>query len=184
MESPARRDEKPRPAVAVDASYSASVFFDPKTKYIWAMELDKSGQLYVGTGDRGQIFRVKPTGDGSMFFQSDEAQIRCLALDNSGNLIAGTDGSGLVYRISPQGEAFVLYGAPKKEITALAIDAQGNIYAAGAGEKRGARVPPASGNVSARRDQFRCITLTPPASAPSLSAVPSLAPSVCRSGDG
>src|SRR5450755_735239 len=27
--------ENARPPVAVDASYSASVFFDPKTKYIW-----------------------------------------------------------------------------------------------------------------------------------------------------
>lgn len=167
-------EEKPRPAVAVDASYSASIFFDPHTKYIWALELDKSGQLYVGTGDRGQIFRVKPTGDGSMFFQSDEAQIRCLAFDNSGNLIAGTAGSGLVYRISPQGEAFVLYGAPKKEITALAIDAQGNIYAAGAGEKRGASSS-ASGT-SASQGSVPVITLTPPAGAPSLGAVPSLAP--------
>jgi hypothetical protein len=135
---PAQGEDKPRVAVAVDSSYSAGVFFDPKTKYIWALALDKSGRLYVGTGDRGQIFRVSPGGDGTVFFQSDEAQIRALAFDNSGNLIAGSDGSGLVYRISPAGEAFVLYSAPKKEITALAVDAHGNIYAAGAGEKRAA----------------------------------------------
>ena len=49
-------------AVAVDPSYSASVFFDPKTKYIWALALDKQGRLYVGTGDRGEIFRVEPNG--------------------------------------------------------------------------------------------------------------------------
>jgi WD40 repeat protein len=129
-------EEKAHTAVAVDASYSASVFFDPKMKYIWALALDKSGQLYVGTGDRGEIFRVASDGNGSVFFQSDEAQIRALAFDSSGNLVAGTDGSGLIYRISPKGEGFVLYSAPKKEITALAIDKQGNIYAAGAGEKR------------------------------------------------
>ena len=34
-----------RPAVAVDPSYSASVFFDPKTKYIWTLALDKQGRL-------------------------------------------------------------------------------------------------------------------------------------------
>lgn len=138
---PVAGDEKARTAVAVDSSYSATVLFDPKTKYIWAMTLDKSGQLYVGTGDRGQIFKVSPSGTGAVFFQSDEAQIRSLAFDNSGNLIAGTDGSGLVYRISPQGEGFVLYSAPKKEITALAVDERGNIYAAGAGEKRSGAAP-------------------------------------------
>jgi len=129
--------DTPRTPVAVDPGYSSSVFFDPKTKYIWALALDRQGNLYVGSGDRGQIFRVDPRGNGSVFFTSDEAQIRALGFDGTGNLVAGTDGSGLVYRISPQGEGFVLYSAPKKEITALAIDAQGNIYAAGAGEKRG-----------------------------------------------
>lgn len=172
---PGAGEEKPRATVAVDTSYTLSVFFDPHTKYIWALQLDKSGQLYVGTGDHGQIFRVDRNGEGSMFFQSDEAQIRCLALDNSGNLIAGTDGSGLVYRISPQGEAFVLYGAPKKEITALAIDAEGNIYAAGAGEKRGAG-PSVSGSGAPQAGSAPVITLIPPSGAPSANAVPSLAP--------
>ena len=134
--------EKPQTSVAVDTSYSASVFFDPKTKYIWAMALDRQGDIFVGTGDRGEIFRVDRNGAGSLFFKSDEAQIRVLAFDNSGDLLAGTDGSGLVYRISAQGQAFVLYSAPKKEITALAVDSVGNIYAAGVGEKRGSAPPP------------------------------------------
>jgi len=138
---PAPPGEKPRTSVAVDPSYSATVLFDPKTKYIWALTLDRQGELYIGTGDRGEIYRVDRNGNGSLFFKSDEAQIRVLALDNAGNLLAGTDGSGLIYRISPEGEAFVLYSAPKKEITALAVDGTGNIYAAGAGEKRGGGPP-------------------------------------------
>jgi hypothetical protein len=142
---PVAPGEKPRTSVAVDPGYTASVFFEPKTKYIWALELDREGRLYVGTGDRGQIWRVDRNGQGSEFFKSDEAQIRVLAFDNEGNLLAGTDGSGLIYRISPQGTAFVLYSAPKKEITALAVDGQGNIYAAGAGEKRGSAPPTPSG---------------------------------------
>ena len=142
---PGAAGETARPTVAIDSSYSSSVFFDPKTKYIWALAADRRGRLYVGTGDRGQIFRVDRDGNGSLFFQSDEAQIRALAFSRSGDLLAGTDGSGLIYRISPQGEAFVLYSAPKKEITALAVDVEGNIYAAGAGEKRGASPAAPSG---------------------------------------
>ena len=134
----AKPGEKPHPSVDVDPSYTASILFDPKTKYIWALALDRQGQLYIGTGDRGEIFRVDRNGAGSLFFKSDEAQIRALDFDQLGNLLAGTDGSGLIYRISPQGDGFVLYSAPKKEITALAVDRRGNIYAAGVGEKRGA----------------------------------------------
>jgi sugar lactone lactonase YvrE len=127
--------------VAVDAAWTAAVFFQPQTKYIWDLALDAQGRLYVATGDHGEIFRVEKNGQSSVFFKSDEAHIRVLALDRQGNLIAGSDGSGLVYRISPQGEGFVLYSAPKKEITALALDAEGNIYAAGVGEKRSAATP-------------------------------------------
>src|SRR5215471_8871165 len=145
---PPQPGEKPQTSVAVDTSYSTSVLFDPKTKYIWAMALDRQGDIFVGTGDRGEIFRIDPSGAGSLFFKSDEAQIRVLTFDNNGDLLAGTDGSGLVYRISPQGQAFVLYSAPKKEITALAVDSADNIFAAGVGEKRGSTPPPAPGGTT------------------------------------
>jgi hypothetical protein len=124
------------------SSWNATTYFDPGTKYIWDMVLDGTGNLYVATGDRGEIYKVTPSGQHSLFFKSDEVHIRVLAVDPKGNVIAGSDGSGLIYRIAPSGEAFVLYSAPKKEITSLALDSAGNIYAAGAGEKRpGAGTP-------------------------------------------
>ena len=119
-----------------EAGWKSSVYFDPGTKYIWALALDDAGNLYVATGDHGEIFRVTPNGEHSVFFKSDEPHIRVLAFDKQGDLIAGSDGSGLIYRITPKGEGFVLYSAPKREITSLAIDDSGNIYAAAAGEKR------------------------------------------------
>ena len=130
-------DSRKTRAAAAPLSWVSSVYFDPGTKYIWDLQLDEKGNLYVATGDRGEIYRVAPTGEHSLFFKSDEVHIRVLAVDHRGNLIAGSDGSGLVYRISPAGEGFVLYSAAKKEITALAVDQAGNIYAAAAGEKRG-----------------------------------------------
>ena len=144
---------------AAEQTYKSSVFYDPKTKYIWDIELDPAGPLYVGTGDHGEIYKVERTGEGSLFFKSDEAHIRSLALlapsaapedakrkrsvaPALSTVIAGSDGSGLVYRISPTGEGFVLYSAPKKEITTLATDGAGNIYAAGVGEKHAAAAAP------------------------------------------
>jgi len=123
------------------SDWTASVYFDPATKYIWDLALDEAGNLYAATGDHGEIFRITPKGEHSIFFTSDEAHIRVLALDAQGNVIAGSDGSGLIYRIAPDGKAFVLYSAPKKEITALAIDKAGNIYAAGVGEKHPSAAP-------------------------------------------
>jgi hypothetical protein len=134
--------EKPEAEKSKGASeFSASVYFDPGTKYIWDLVFDDSGNLFVATGDHGEVFRITPKGEHSVFFKSDEAHIRVLSMDAKGNLIAGSDGSGLVYRIKTDGEGFVLYSAPKKEITALAIDKEGSIYAAGAGEKRAGAAP-------------------------------------------
>ncbi len=168
------RLEPPRNAPAKSAKatakemWSASTYFDPASKYIWDLALDNSGNLYVATGDHGEIYKVSANGQHSLFFKSDEVHIRVLALDLKGNLIAGSDGSGLIYRIAPDGDAFVLYSAPKREITALAVDGAGNIYAAAAGEKRGGASSTASAGMG--------ILLTPPTSAsnaPSSSASPS-----------
>ncbi len=152
---------------ALDPSWSSSVYFAPGTKYIWDLALDKSGNVYIATGDHGEIYKVTPKGDHSVFFKSDETHIRVLAFDDKGNLIAGTDGSGLVYRISPAGEGFVLFGAPKKEITALALDRDGNIYAAGVGEKR-----PGAGGASPAGPSM-LITMGPAPTTPSVSQTPS-----------
>ncbi len=137
----AKGKAEPEKTKSAASEFSSSVYFDPGTKYIWDLVFDNSGNLYVATGDHGEIFRITPKGEHSVFFKSDEAHIRALSLDSKGNLVAGSDGSGLVYQIKPDGEGFVLYSAPKKEITALAIDQAGNIYAAGVGEKRPGSIP-------------------------------------------
>jgi len=162
------KDDKDKDAAkpSADPSWSASVYFEPGTKYIWDLALDKAGNLYVATGDHGEIYRVTPKGEHSVFFKSDETHIRVLAFDAQENLIAGSDGSGLIYRISPAGEGFVLYSAPKKEITALALDRSGNIYAAAVGEKRSGAGPASSGMAAA--------LLTMGANAPTAGAAPQI----------
>jgi len=167
----AQKDSKP----AVDSAWSSSEYFAPGTKYIWDLALDKVGNLYIATGDHGEIYKVTPKGEHSVFFKSDETHIRALALDAQGNLIAGTDGSGLVYRISPAGEGFVLYSAPKKEITALALDHDGNIYASGVGEKR------AGSGIASATSMLMSIQTTPapvaiPAGTVSITPTPSAVP--------
>ncbi|MBZ5679673.1 MAG: hypothetical protein LAO24_06175 [Acidobacteriia bacterium] len=163
----AKNTEKDSAKPSVDPAWSSAVYFAPGTKYIWDLALDKPGNLYVATGDHGEIYRVTPKGDHSLFFKSDETHIRVLVLDAQGDVIAGSDGSGLVYRISPAGEGFVLYSAPKKEITALAIDRAGNIYASGVGEKRAGTGP--SGVAAAM------LTITANAPAPAGPQAPGLA---------
>ena len=135
----------------VSSSGEKSVFFEPKTKYIWDLAVSSDGTLYVATGDKGQIFAVTPGGKSELFYSSEEAHIRVLAFDPSGNLIAGTEPSGRILRVSrPSGnhnekgnrqdksaaaEGFVLYETPKREITALTVARDGTIYASAIGER-------------------------------------------------
>jgi hypothetical protein len=167
------KDDKDANKPSVDPSWTSSVYFEPDRKYIWDLALDKSGNLFVATGDHGEIYKVTPKGEHSVFFKSDETHIRVLAFDAQENLIAGSDGSGLIYRISPAGEGFVLYSAPKKEITALALDEAGNIYASAVGEKRSgsssssstaALINLSSAAPSSSAPQVPGMTITPPPS--------------------
>ena len=49
----------------VDAAGKAEVVYDPHAKYIWALAFSKAGDLYVATGDQGEIHRVKISGSGA-----------------------------------------------------------------------------------------------------------------------
>lgn len=126
----------------IDAATGKSeVFYDPKAKYIWALAFARSGDLFVATGERGEIHRVTPAGVGSVFFQTEETHARSMAIDPNGNLIVGTDPGGLILRITPAGQGFVLYQAPKREITSVLVAPDGTIYAAGVGNKQGSSIP-------------------------------------------
>jgi hypothetical protein len=122
------------------------------------MIFSKAGDLFIATGDRGDIYKVAPDGKGAVFFKTEETHARSLAMDGNGNLIVGTEPGGLILKVTPAAEGFVLYQAPKREITAVAVAGDGSIYAAGVGTK-------SSGGT---------LPFTPPAPAPSPAPEPAI----------
>jgi WD40 repeat protein len=134
----------------VNSNGEKSVFFDPKTKYIWDLAFGRDGNLYVATGDTGKIFAVSPDGKSLGVYTTDEAHIKVLAFDKDSNLLAGTEPNGRVLRVMKHpdmvskstdalpffGSAFVLYETSKREITALAVAPDGSIYVGAIGEKQ------------------------------------------------
>ncbi|MCZ6819856.1 MAG: hypothetical protein O7G31_10260, partial [Calditrichaeota bacterium] len=121
---------------------SEAVFFDPEEVYIWSLVLDAQGNLFVATGEKGNIYKVSKKGEGQLFYASDEAHVRRIVMTQAGDLIAGTANNGLVLRISAQGKAFVLYDSPLVEITDLLVSSEGFVYAAATGKQQALRAAP------------------------------------------
>lgn len=113
------------------ASGKSTVFFDPKQAYIWSMVFLPNGDLALGTGVEGKLFRVKPDGTGSVLFDSPETHIRSLAVKPDGTLLAGGAAKGRIYEIRPDGSAHALYDSALNEIPAIYVDKNGIGWAAG-----------------------------------------------------
>ncbi len=126
----------------INAHRQSSVYFNPKTRYIWSLLWHK-GALYAGTGDNGEIFRISAPAKGEVLFRTGQRQVMSLAAGPQGNILAGTDPSGLIFRVSPQGKGFVIYQAPLPEIHQLAVAADGDIYATAQGASHATPAPAA-----------------------------------------
>jgi sugar lactone lactonase YvrE len=121
------------PALALVAKLDAAV--------IWRAVADKNGNIYVGTGNAGKVFKVTPDGKAEVIFQPDEVLTRALALDAQGNLYVGTSPDGRVYRIAPGGRPEIYFDPKDTYIWDLAFDSQGRLYVATGAKGRVYRLP-------------------------------------------
>src|SRR3954466_6713502 len=110
----------------------ATVSYDPKQAYIWALAFLPNGDLAVATGGDGKLFRVTPKGEGKVLFDSPETHLRALGVKNDGTILAGGSAKGRIYEIRPDGAAHALYDSPLSEISAIYVDANGIGWAAAA----------------------------------------------------
>ncbi|MBI1763042.1 MAG: hypothetical protein HYR56_16570 [Acidobacteria bacterium] len=108
--------------------------FDTKQAYIWSAVADARGNVYLGTGHEGRVFKIDASGKGALLYKTGELDVMALALDGQGNVYAGTAPDGKVYRITPSGEAKVFFEPKSKYIWSLTFDAQGRLYV-GTGDK-------------------------------------------------
>jgi hypothetical protein len=111
--------------------FLASAFdlvYDTGQAYIFSMVRDKAGNLYVGTGDEGKVFKIDPQGKGSLYFQSKELDVFALALDASGTLYVGTSPDGKVYKVNGPEQAAEFCNPENKYIWAMVFDDAGNLY--------------------------------------------------------
>ncbi len=104
------------------------LLFDTGQPYIFSMVRDKSGNLYVGTGDDGKVFKIDPKGEGTLFFQAEEINVFALAIDADDCLYVGTSPDGKVYKVTGPGQSAEFFKSEDKYIWSMVFDDAGNLY--------------------------------------------------------
>ncbi|MDX6270517.1 MAG: hypothetical protein QOD28_1740 [Acidobacteriota bacterium] len=107
--------------------------FDTEQAYVWSTAADERGNVYLGTGHDGRIFRVAADGKGALLYDAAELDVTALVVGRDGALYAGTSPDGKVYRIGTDGRAAEYFDPPDKYIWSLAVLADGAL-AVGTGD--------------------------------------------------
>src|SRR6266699_4604672 len=83
--------------------------FNTEQAYVWSTAIDSAGNVYLGTGHDGKLFRVTPDGKGSLLYKASELDVTAIAIANDGTIFAATSPDGKVYRVSVDGKAEVYF---------------------------------------------------------------------------
>lgn len=108
--------------------------YDPGVPFIWTAVEGRDGDLFLGTGNDGRVFRVDRNGKGAVFFDSAELEVHALAPGPNGSLFVGTSPEGRIYKVDAKGVATTFFDPDDKYIWSLIVDKDGVLYA-GTGDK-------------------------------------------------
>ncbi|CAN5486885.1 hypothetical protein BH10ACI3_BH10ACI3_14930 [soil metagenome] len=104
--------------------------FKTEQAYIWSSSVDAAGNIYLGTGGDGKVFKVDPTGKGVLFTGLSDLNVTSIAIGKTGEIFAATSPDGKVYRIDAIGKAEVYFTPKDKYIWSLAVLSDGSLAVA------------------------------------------------------
>jgi outer membrane protein assembly factor BamB len=116
----------------LDGTELKTIFEPNDANYIFSILVDKGGDIFLGTGPKGKIYRLDSSGKhGEILYDSPDKNILSLALAPDGFICAGSDTRGIIYRINPKTkDVVILYDSEQQEITSLAFIGN-DLFAAG-----------------------------------------------------
>lgn len=95
---------------------------DTTQNYVWSILPDGHGNLYLGTGDNGEILKRNAAGKVTSFFKTGQLEVTSLALAPDGTLYAGTAPHGAVFLVPADGKGRKIFNAQEKYVTSLSFD--------------------------------------------------------------
>lgn len=107
--------------------------FNTGQSFVWSSAMDAAGNIYLGTGSDGRLFKVGADGKGALFADFNELDVTAVVVGRDGALFAATSPDGKVYRIDATGKADVYFDPADKYIWSLALMNDGGL-AVGTGE--------------------------------------------------
>lgn len=107
--------------------------FKTEQPYIWSSVVDAAGNVYLGTGGDGKVFKVDAAGKGTLFADLAEMNVSAMAIGKGGDIFAATSPDGKVYKLDASGKADVYFSPKDKYIWSLAVLADGSL-AVGTGD--------------------------------------------------
>ena len=102
--------------------------FSSDQAVVWSVAAAPDGSLYAGTGHRGRLFRIDPSGKSALVWTAEQPEIFAVAVDLHGAVYAATSPDGKIYRIEG-GKATEYFAPQAKYIWSLAVGSDGALYA-------------------------------------------------------
>jgi hypothetical protein len=104
--------------------------YDTGEPLVFAAAADASGNVYLGTGHGGGVFRVDPAGTGTRIADLGEPDVLALEVGPDQSLYAATSPNGRVYRIRSDLTVEVFFDPEALYIWDLAFDSAGRLLVA------------------------------------------------------
>jgi len=94
---------------------------------IWSVAQAPDGSIYLGTGNRGRLYKLDASGHSELVWTADQPEIFAVTVDPKGVVYAGTSPDGKVYRIE-NGKAAEYFAPQARYIWALKVAADGALF--------------------------------------------------------
>jgi len=104
--------------------------FNTEQPFVWSTAVDSKGNVFLGTGHDGKVYRVDSSGKGAMIADLSELDVFAIAVDARDAVYAATSPNGKVYKIEPGGQPQSFFDPEDKYIWSLAFDKQGRLIVA------------------------------------------------------
>jgi sugar lactone lactonase YvrE len=104
--------------------------FNTEQPFVWSTAADSKGNVYLGTGHDGKVYRVDGSGKGTMLADLPELDVFAIAIDSRDVVYAATSPDGKVYKIEGAAQPQVFFNPDDKYIWSLAFDKQGRLIVA------------------------------------------------------